>query len=79
MKRVIASAMAMLVPFGAILMTGCGGGDDAATATIGIRFSEFTNIALSAQVGQPITITLRNEDPIDHEWIVGTAAVHERH
>ena len=22
---------------------------------------------------------LRNDDPIDHEWIVGDAAVHERH
>jgi uncharacterized cupredoxin-like copper-binding protein len=22
---------------------------------------------------------LRNDDPIDHEWILGDAAVHERH
>jgi uncharacterized cupredoxin-like copper-binding protein len=27
----------------------------------------------------PITITLRNDDPIEHEWIVGTEDVHERH
>ena len=27
----------------------------------------------------PITVVLRNDDPIDHEWIVGDAAVHERH
>ena len=30
-------------------------------------------------VGVPVTIVLRNDDPIDHEWIVGDAAVHERH
>ena len=27
----------------------------------------------------PVTFVLRNDDPIDHEWIVGDAAVHERH
>jgi len=26
-----------------------------------------------------VTIVLRNEDPIDHEWIVGDEAVHDRH
>jgi uncharacterized cupredoxin-like copper-binding protein len=29
--------------------------------------------------GVPVTILLRNDDPIDHEWIVGDAALHERH
>jgi uncharacterized cupredoxin-like copper-binding protein len=27
----------------------------------------------------PVTFVLRNADPIDHEWIVGDAASHERH
>jgi uncharacterized cupredoxin-like copper-binding protein len=26
-----------------------------------------------------VTIVLRNQDPIDHEWIVGDASLHERH
>ena len=26
-----------------------------------------------------MTITLRDDDPIDHEWIVGPPDVHERH
>jgi uncharacterized cupredoxin-like copper-binding protein len=34
---------------------------------------------IEAHAGQPITITLRNNDPIEHEWIVGTPAVHDRH
>ena len=29
--------------------------------------------------GVPVTFTLRNDDPIEHEWIVGTEDVHERH
>ena len=29
--------------------------------------------------GVPVRIVLKNEDPIDHEWIVGDAALHERH
>jgi uncharacterized cupredoxin-like copper-binding protein len=27
----------------------------------------------------PITFVLINEDPIDHEWLIGDAAFHERH
>lgn len=29
--------------------------------------------------GIPVTITLRNDDPIDHEWIVGSPEVHAVH
>ena len=32
--------------------------------------------AISVPVGVPVTFVLRNDDPIDHEWIVGDAAVH---
>ena len=31
------------------------------------------------EAGVPITITLVNADPIDHEWLVGDEAFHERH
>jgi uncharacterized cupredoxin-like copper-binding protein len=31
------------------------------------------------RAGTQVTITLRNDDPIDHEWIVGPADVHEVH
>jgi uncharacterized cupredoxin-like copper-binding protein len=27
----------------------------------------------------PIPFVLINEDPIDHEWLIGDAAFHERH
>ena len=35
--------------------------------------------AVTVPLGVPITFTIHNGDPIDHEWIVGDAAVHERH
>jgi uncharacterized cupredoxin-like copper-binding protein len=44
-----------------------------------IRYSKFEPSAITVPVGVPVTITLRNEDPIDHEWIVGDEAVHEVH
>jgi uncharacterized cupredoxin-like copper-binding protein len=46
---------------------------------IGIHYSHYTRSEVSVPAGVAVTIVLRNEDPIDHEWIVGDAAVHERH
>jgi uncharacterized cupredoxin-like copper-binding protein len=48
-------------------------------ATIGIHFSAFSPTEVVATAGVPITITLVNTDPIDHEWLVGDEAFHERH
>jgi uncharacterized cupredoxin-like copper-binding protein len=44
-----------------------------------LHFSRFEPSSVTVPVGTPVTFVLRNTDPIDHEWIVGTAAVHERH
>jgi uncharacterized cupredoxin-like copper-binding protein len=76
-KRVVALAIA--APFLALTIAECGGGDDTATASISIHFSRFEPGTVEVPAGAPVTITLRNDDPIDHEWIVGTADVHERH
>ena len=48
-------------------------------ADIGIRYSHYDRNRLTVRAGVALTIVLRNDDPIDHEWIVGDAAVHERH
>jgi len=63
---------------GALAMTG----RQAAPATnveIVIRYSRFEPAAVTVPAGVPVTITLRNDDPIDHEWIVGDEAVHAIH
>jgi uncharacterized cupredoxin-like copper-binding protein len=44
-----------------------------------IRFSHFGPSAVTVQAGAAVTFVLRNEDPIDHEWIVGDEATHQRH
>jgi uncharacterized cupredoxin-like copper-binding protein len=51
----------------------------AAPVEIGIRYSRFSPATINAVAGRPVEIVLRNDDPIDHEWIVGDAGVHERH
>jgi len=35
--------------------------------------------AAIASGGDTATITIRNDDPIDHEWLLGDVAMHERH
>ena len=47
--------------------------------TIEIRYSHFDPSELSVPVGVPVTVVLRNRDPIDHEWLLGDAAVPDRH
>ena len=48
---------------------------------IGIRihYSHFDQTKIDVPVGVPITFTLVNDDPIDHEWLIGDEAFHARH
>jgi uncharacterized cupredoxin-like copper-binding protein len=46
---------------------------------IPIHYSHYLRSEVTVRAGVPVTFVLRNDDPIDHEWIVGDAAVHERH
>jgi len=63
-------AAALLVPRGAAAST---------DVAIDIHYSRFQPSVITVPRGVPVTIVLRNGDPIDHEWIVGTADVHARH
>ena len=47
--------------------------------TIVVRHSRFEPARIVVRAGQPITFTLRNDDPIEHEWIVGPPHVHAAH
>lgn len=73
-------ALQALVLAGALaLLGGAFGGDSPATATIGIRYSNFEPAFVEVPAGVPVTFTLRNDDPIEHEWIVGPPEVHDVH
>ena len=73
----------MLVPLLVVLALAAacasGGAANSTSAIIPIHYSHYTNELVTARVGEPIRITIRDDDPIAHEWIVGTEAVHERH
>jgi uncharacterized cupredoxin-like copper-binding protein len=57
-----------------------GGGEQPSTSIqIDIHYSHFEPSTISVPVGVPVTITLRNNDPIDHEWIVGDETVQALH
>ena len=44
-----------------------------------IHYSHYEPAAISVPAGRPVTFVITQHDPIDHEWIVGDAALHERH
>jgi uncharacterized cupredoxin-like copper-binding protein len=52
---------------------------EARTVTVGIRYSAFDPMHVTVPAGVPITFVLVNEDPIDHEWLIGDDAFHGAH
>jgi uncharacterized cupredoxin-like copper-binding protein len=54
-------------------------GQAGAPVEIRMRYSAYAPATIEAIAGRPVTFVLRNDDPIDHEWIVGDDAVHQRH
>jgi uncharacterized cupredoxin-like copper-binding protein len=75
--RRLAVLLLALVP----ALAGCGVGRAAGPLRVEIvlHYSHYQPSAISIPAGRPVTFVLRNADPIDHEWIVGDAALHERH
>jgi uncharacterized cupredoxin-like copper-binding protein len=53
--------------------------NDPVIVPITIHYSHYEPLAVTVPVGRPVTFVITNTDPIDHEWIVGDAALHERH
>jgi uncharacterized cupredoxin-like copper-binding protein len=64
-----------------VAAAGCGRvvGGEPVTLQITIHYSQFEETALTVPHGVPVTFVLVNEDPIEHEWLIGDAAFHERH
>jgi uncharacterized cupredoxin-like copper-binding protein len=44
-----------------------------------IHYSHYSTNRIDVPAGVPITFTIHNDDPIDHEWMIGDAAMHEKH
>ena len=63
----------------AVALAGRPGAPPETAITIVIRYSHFNPSAITVTVGVPVTITLVNDDPIDHEWIIGDDAIQQLH
>jgi plastocyanin len=74
-----AGLFALLACAALTTLAACADAEGSNRATVAIHFSRFEPDVIVARAGDPLTITLRNDDPIEHEWIVGPDAVHERH
>lgn len=59
-------------------IAGCGGASPM-RVVITIHYSHYDPDAITVPHGVPVTFVLVNTDPIGHEWIVGDAALHQRH
>ena len=74
--RRIGSVAAVLL-LAAMAVVGCAPAPR--TITLTIHYSAFDQAELSVPRGVPITFVLVNEDPIDHEWLIGDDAFHAAH
>lgn len=61
------------------LAAGCAPSSSPQRIEIRIHYSRFDPGELTVPRGVPITFVIINEDPIDHEWLIGDAAFHDRH
>ena len=78
------AVLGMGLALGLAVVTGVGANavahaNDPIVVDITIHFSHYEPSAVTVPVGRPVTFRIVNTDPIDHEWIVGDAALHERH
>ena len=73
-----ARAATALLLVGAVA-AGCAPLSASTRVEIVIHYSHFTPAAATVPHGVPITFVLVNRDPIEHEWMVGDVAFHERH
>ena len=78
MPRSSAALPALLVLL-AGLGAGCANASDPVRVEIRIHYSHFEPASFSVPHGVPVTFVLINEDPIDHEFLIGDDAFHERH
>ena len=74
------AALALVAASGLVGAALVGAGPTPTTeVTITIRYSAFEPAEATVPAGVPVRFAIVNADPIEHEWIIGDAGVHERH
>ena len=72
-------ALLLVAGAAAVALPGRAGPTPETAITIEIKYSHFNPATITVPVGVPVTITLVNDDPIDHEWIIGDDAIQQKH
>lgn len=62
-----------------ILLAACGASPATSSVEIKMRYSRFTPASLTVKTGQTVRFVVVNDDPIPHEFILGTDAVQQAH
>jgi uncharacterized cupredoxin-like copper-binding protein len=79
-RAVAALGLGLATALGAAAVAGAvGRSAEPVVVQIDIRYSHFSPDTISVPAGRPVTFVVVTTDPIDHEWIVGDEALHERH
>lgn len=73
------TAVALSLLMVASAVTACAGEAGTLRIEILIHYSAFEPAEVSVPHGVPVTIVLINQDPIDHEFLIGDEAFHARH
>ena len=73
--------VALVLALAALAASACGPVDASTPVTVNIRihYSKFEPASITVPAGVQVTYVIRNDDPIDHEWLVGDASFHARH
>jgi uncharacterized cupredoxin-like copper-binding protein len=73
------AAVALLALAGATVLLRGAGGQPVRTVEVTMHHSRFRPAVVRVAPGSTVRFVLRNADPIDHEFILGDAAVQRRH
>lgn len=78
-RLALAGGLALSLGLAGIAAAWANGPSGPVRVEIPIRYSQFERSKVTVAAGTPVTFIIANGDPIDHEWIVGDAGVHDRH
>ena len=79
MRRLALFAVAALALVASAAACGSADASTPVRVEVHIHYSKFEPASVSVPAGVPVTYVIHNDDPIDHEWLVGDAAFHQRH
>lgn len=76
MRLPLALALAGVLVLGWAVVAVAGSGE---TVSVEMKYSRFEPDDLRLQAGHAVTFVIYNDDPIDHEFILGDQSVQDRH